>query len=892
VSPVSGRLPALGRILLAALLPEELRDEITGDLTERYAHRSRESGRLHATVWFWGQIVRLRPLALRRALRDARVDQREAGGMGMSTGWWGDLRQAARGLRTRAAFSATIIATVALALGATTSVFSVVNGVLLRPLDFPEPDRLVRAWQTRPEWADHQNSQLRSFAAQFPLSVPTFNDWQAEETGFESMGMYTGTRWVHQSAQGAELVRGSLVTSGVFRALGVEPSIGRYLAPGDDEVGATSVIVLSHAAWRDRFGGDASILGSSMSLDGQPHVVIGVMPEGFSVPGAGGTAWASLPDTEKLEGRDSQSYTVLGRLRDNATLESAQADLFAIQVRLSEAYPDEQSDMRANVKSLLDSMVGDVRATLLFLLAAVGLVLTIACVNIANMLSVSGLVRRRELAVRAAIGASRLQLIRSLLTESALLAGIGGIGGMVLASATLPVLLGVLPAGLPRAAGIGIDLRVLAFGVVVTALTAVLAGVLPALQAAHTEPKHMMDATGRGLAGGRAGQRVRSALVVTQVALAFVLLVGAGLLSTSFSRLWNVDRGFTSEGLISVRAIPNPVDFPEREDQDQFRTELALKLEALPGVRVTRTNQIPLSGSMSTTTYYLDGDGGEQLELNVVISLIDEKYFDVMEIALVEGRSFDGTEEAEGEKIAVVNRALAEIYWPGQSAIGQYVRAEEDGPPTTIVGVTNNVRHQGLHQPAEPKLYVPAVQNHRSADQWLLRVQGDRPAIIELARQAVTEVSPSTPVRGINILEEQITASVAVQRFRTIFVVGLALMATALALLGVYGVIAFAVSQRTRELAVRMAIGARAHDVIASTVASGARLALGGVALGLLIAWRTSRALEEFLFDVDAVDPVTYAIVAVSIGLVSTLASYLPARRAARVDPVSVLNTE
>jgi len=790
------------------------------------------------------------------------------------------------------AFSATIIVTVALAVGATTSVFSVVNGVLLRPLDFPEPERLVLAWQTRPGWAEHPNSQLRAFADQFPLSVPTFFDWQAERTDFESMGMFSGARWVFRSAEGAELVRGLVLTSGVFRALEVEPLFGRYLIPEDDEFGAQSVLVLSHSYWQDRFGSDPAVLGQSISLDGDPHVIVGVMPEGFTIPGQGGQMWSSLSESERMEDRTSQSFTVLGRLRDGATVESAQADLFAVQVRLSESYPDEQGDMRANVTGLLDSMVGGVRSTLLFLLAAVGLVLTIACVNIANMLSVNGLVRRRELAVKAALGASRGQLVRLLLTESAVLAGIGGLAGMVLAATTLPFLLRVLPASLPRTGDIGIDARVALFGLLLTAGTALFAGVLPALQAASTQPKQMMDSTSRGLAGGKAGQRIRSVLVVTEVALAFVLLVGAGLLGTSFSRLWNVERGFSSEGLVTLTAIPNPVDFPERIDADRFRSELQGRLESIPGVRVSRTNQIPLSGSNSTTSYYADGDGGEQIETNVMISIVGENYFDLMEIALVEGRGFNGTEDSEGDLVAVANRALVERIWPGESAIGKYLRADEDDPPTTIIGIANNVRHQGLGTAAEPKLYVPASQNHRGADQWLLRVQGEPGAVIELARQAVTAVSSSTPVRGAEILEERIAASVAVPRFRTIFVVGLAVMATVLALLGVYGVITFSVSQRTRELAVRMAIGAHPRDVIGRTISSGLKLAVGGIGLGLLIAWQASRLVESFLFEVEAVNPVTYLAVASAIAFVSVLASWLPARRAASVDPAAVLNGE
>ena len=890
------RPPRWGVWLIRLLVPAEFREELTGDLLERYSAR-RLQGVWRATVWFAGQLLRLRPLGLRRAARAVRATDHYRtndgeGGMAVWNGWGKDVRQSMRSLRTRFGFSATVVVTVALAVGATTSVFSVVNGVLLKPLDFPEPDRLVRVWQTRPGWADHSNAQLRAFAERFPLSVPTFNDWLAARTGLESLGIYTGEQWVHQSPEGAEIMRGLLVTSGVFEALGVPAAIGRHLIPEDDAVGAPGVVVLSYGFWQDRFGGDPSLVGQSLSLDGAPYVVVGVMPEGFTVPGSGGSAWSSLPEEEKLGDRDSQSYTVLARLRPGATVESAQADLELVQANLSEIY-EEQGDMRARVVGLLDSMVGDVRSTLFFLLAAVGLVLLIACVNIANMLSINGLARRRELAVKAALGASRGQLVRALLTESAVLASLGGLAGILLTLVALPLLGDLLPSTLPRADSVAMDARVLVFGLLVTASTAILVGVLPAMQAAATQPKQMMDASARGLAGGKAGERVRSGLVVTEVALSFVLLVGATLLATSYSRLWTVDRGFSTTGLIEMHAVPNPVDFPESEDQARFRAELHQRLLEIPGTRVSMTNQVPLAGSTSTTTYYVDMADGSQEEANVMISVVGEDYFDVMGIALLAGRPLTRADASDAPLVGIVNQELADRYWPGESPIGKQLRSDRTADPTTVVGLANNVRHQGLQADPEPKLYVPVEQNRRAANHWVIRVdRGEPSSVIELARAAVTAVSPSTPVRDFQILEERIASSVSVPRFRTLFVIGLAGMATILALLGVYGVVAFAVSQRTRELAVRMAIGAHPRDVVTDTLRRGARLSVLGMAVGLVIAWQSTRLLDEFLFDVDATSPFVYLMVGTLVGAVSLAASWVPARRASRVDPVTVLNSE
>ncbi len=918
------RLPAYARALVALLVPDGLRDEIARDLAERFGAIRMASGRVRAHGWLWGQLVRMRPRGLRRITEET--------GMDGTAGWTGDVRVALRSVRMRFGFSATVIATVALAVGATTSVFSVVNGVLLRPLDYPEPDRLVLIRQTNPDWADHPSSQLRRFAESFPLSVPTFFDWEAFAAeggvGVEAFGLTSDEQWVLQTVEGAEMVRGGMFTSGAFRALGVEPLMGRYLGPDDDRDGAQPVVLLSYRVWHDRFGSDPEILGRTLSLDGVPHVVVGVMPSGFTVPRIGGEIWTSLVDEER-DDRDSAGYWVLGRLADGATTESVQADLNVIQTRLGEQYPEIQGSKRARVRGLLDEMVGDVRATLFFLLAAVGLVLAIACVNIANMLSVSGLARRREMAVRAALGASRSRLVRALLTESAVLAALGGVAGIALAAGSLPALLRILPTSLPRADEIGIDVWVLAFGLFVTAATAMLVGMLPALQAAGTQPRQMMDANSRGLAGGRTGARIRTGLVVTEVALAFVLLLGASLLASSYSRLWNTERGFYSEGLVALYTAPDPVTYPTPEDGHRFRTNLLERLEAIPGVRVSRTNQIPLAGSTSSTTYYRDVDGEEQ-ELTVMISVVDENYFELMGIDLVEGRGFDGSETADGPTVGVVNQAFVEEVLGGAPAVGQWIRARSreewaasrgesnganaggadangadgadrrsaaaatgDPPPeTTVIGVARNVRHQGLHMPAEPKLYVTVPQSRRTANQWLLRVQGDPRSVMDLARQAVRDVSPTTPVRRVELVEERIASSVAVPRFRTLFVVGLALMATVLALLGVYGVVTFAVSQRTRELAVRMAVGAHPREVVAGTLSDGLRLAAVGVALGVGIALWANRAVEQFLYEVDPADPAVYAAVAVLVGAVATAASWLPARRASRVDPVSVLKAE
>jgi len=874
---------AVVRTLVRLLSPAELRDEILGDLTERHARIRADRGRLAARIWIWKQVARLRPVALRRS-----VDEE-----GRTRGAWRtDLMHALRALRKRPGFVTTIVVTVAVAVGSTTAVFSVVNGVLLRPLDVPEPESLVLAWQTHPEWLDHPNSQLRAFAERFPLSVPTFRDWQEARTGLESLGVFTGWSWVHPSPDGAEVFRGLVATSGAFVAMGVPPAMGRALLREDDQVGAPSVAVLSHELWRDRFGSDPDILGRVLTLRGTPHAVVGVMPPGFQIAGQTAQLWTDLPDEQKLDDRDSQSYTAIGRLRPGVTAESAEADLIEVQKRLSAVYPDEQEDNGARVERLQDYLVGGVRSTLWFLLAAVGLVLAIACVNIANMLSVTGLARRRELAVKAALGATRARLVRGMLLESSLLGSIGGVCGVALTALSLPVLLRLLPATLPRAQDIGVDGRLLAFGLLVTGATSLLVGVLPALQVGRTAPRQTMDAHARGLSGGVTGQRVRSALVVTEVAMAFLLLAAAALLGTSFSRLWAVDRGFDTEGLVALTVVPDPATYPKPEDRARFTSGLIERLSALPGVRVSATNQVPLTGSVSSTGFEVERSDGTLDQVSALIEVVLPDYLDVMGISLLQGRSIQASDLSQGPRVAVVNQELADRYFPGESALGRRLRNDPEDPWITVVGVAANVRHQGLHLRAEPKVYLPSTQSGRTLSHWVLRVQGDLDGAVALARSAVAAESPSTPVSRVQVLDEVIARSVAVPRFRTLFVVGLAMMATLLSLLGIYGVVAFSVSQRMRELAVRVALGAASGQLLRDTLGSGLRVSMAGVALGGAAAWPVVRLVDGFLFDVEPAEPWTWAAAVALVTAVALLASWIPARRASRVDPVSVLSTD
>lgn len=895
-------LPRHAALLLRLLVPAALREEVAGDLTERFRELTEQDGRAAAKRWLRWQLLAIRPFRMRRAIRACRVASRGRwDGQGsfsgregtvMWEGWRSDLWHAVRSAPSRPAVTLMVAATVALAVGTTTSVYSVVEAVLLRPLPYPDPDRLVRIWQTNGEWMTSSNSQLRGLANRFPLSVPTFNDWAGSDTGLESIGAFDDARFVQRSASGAEMIDGQRITSGIFDVLAIDPVLGRRLQPADDAPGAPRVAVLSESFWMQRFGGRPEVLGATLVLDDVPHEVVGVVPRQFQLPSSNASVFTPLSDAAKQDDRNSQFLQVVGRIPPGLPFNVVLARLSTMQRGLAEAYPEEQGTLGVRVVSLLDSVVGEVRTTLWFLMGAVGLVLLVATVNIANVMMVSGLQRRRELAVKAALGAASTRLMRALFLESAVLATLGGLGGVLLVWASVPLLVRLIPTSVPRHELIATTPGVIAFGLTVTAATALLVGTLPAIQAARSDPSELMKSAGRSHSGGRRGTRLRSGLVVSEVAVALVLSVGAGLLVNSFLRLWTVDRGFDTSGLVTMAVVPDPTVYLAREDQLRFAEDLRQRLDAIPGVTASATNQVPLAGSVSSTTYQIERLDGEPEERSVIISVGLNNYLGLMGIPLIAGRGFAESDAPEAPPAAIVNETMAREVWPGESPIGKRLRSGDSSAWVEVVGVAADVRHQGLASDIEPKLYLPAAQSGRATFHWVLRVEGDAGRSVDLARRAVTEVSPSTPVRGVQILEETIAASVAVPRFRMLFVVGLAGFAALLALLGIYGVVTFAVSQRTREIGVRMALGARAEGVVAEAVGSGLKLALTGIGVGLLIAWPLARVTSDFLYVVMPGDLPTYSATAVVVLLVSGLAAYVPARRASRVDPVTVLNAE
>jgi putative ABC transport system permease protein len=807
-------------------------------------------------------------------------------------GWGLDLKYALRALSSKPGTTFTVIATIAVAIGATTAVYSVVDGVLLRPLPYPEPDRLARIHQTSKSFEE------RFGIGQFNPQAPVYYRWLEADTGFESLGAYVDASFVLRGSESAEVLKGQEASSGFFKVLGVLPILGRGIESADDAADAPPVVVLGEALWRERFGGSSDALGAAFVLDGTPHSIVGVMPAGFQgpqdtgsvgdlmLPGGPPLLWTPLTAEAR---RGWKNVSVIGRVDEGLSLRAAEQRFAAVHANLVAENLDPQGDTGVLVSSLLDSLVSGVNTTLWFLLGSVALVLVVATVNIANILTALGLNRRRELAVRAALGAGSGRLVRSMLVHSTVLALLGGLGGIAVAWISLPLLLSFLPPTVPRQELIGINAGVLLCGVVLTAVTALFVGSLPAILAARTDPQQAMRAATRSFTSGRAAGRVRSALVVAEVALAFVLLIGAGLLGGSYARLMSVERGFDTGGLAAIRVQPTGESYRNR---DQFTRTLRDRLEQIPGVSAVAANNLPLTGLTAGTTLYLERAASEPEEITALVTAGQENYFDVLGIPILAGRGFGPSDNRESPPVAIVNETMARRYWPDSDAVGRRLKTfDDDSFWVEIVGIAADVRHEGLSTPAEPTVFLPAAQSKRDTNEWILRVRrGDTSAVIQQARAVVASVSPTTPVSRTLILEETIARSVAVPRFRTFFIVGLAGLAAILALLGVYGVLAFAVGQRTKEIGIRMALGARAHNVLTNIVGAGLKLALAGIAAGLLVAWSASGVIRSFLFEVTPNDPGTYFVVVAGLLAVTCLAAYLPARRAAAVNPAKVLN--
>ncbi len=791
-----------------------------------------------------------------------------------------DIRYGLRRLWKAPGFTLAVVLVLALGIGATTAIFSVIDAALLRPLPYPEPERLVAVYHP----------------GQIPVSFPQYLDWKRDTEVFADLGTYWRTTYALTGEGEPELLQVGRMSANVPRMMGVVPRVGRLFSLAEDLPGSEPVLMLSEALWRRRFGGDPRILGRTITLGEEPYTVIGIIPPGrrSTLPTALAAAqeldaWMSLRLNTKNAPRDMQFLDMLGRLRPGLAVARAQERTASFARGLKEAVGTDQDVELVPLERLV---IGSARPLLIALAGAVAMVLLIACTNVANLLLARAAVRRREIAIRAALGAARGRLVRQLLVESLLLALLGGGAGVLVAWAGVAGLRALGPGSVPRLAETTVDARILGFALVLSLCTGLLFGLLPALRASRADLGEVMKEGARGTAGGR--ERLRGTLIVAEVALSFALLIGAGLLLRSLERLLAVDKGFDAERVISSYLLLPYTRYPEGHQQAAFFREMRERAQALPGVQtVGLVSDIPLSGGTN------GGIGIEGREYPPGKEPFAEKriaspgYFEVLRIQILAGRVFNERDIAGAPAVVVVNQAFAQSYFPGESALGKRVdfRWGTSGMQE-IVGVVGDVREQALHQPARPVIYIPLAQRPAEWAYLLVRTTGDPHGIVPSLRRVVAALDRNLPVADVRTLEEVVAARLADRRLAMSLFGVFSVLSLVLAALGLYAVISYMVVQRRQEIGIRMALGARTEQIVRSVLSQGLALIAAGVIVGAVAALWLGRFLAGLVFGVGTTDPATFLSVALLLATTALLASTIPALRAARVNPAIVLRSE
>jgi putative ABC transport system permease protein len=802
---------------------------------------------------------------------------------------WQDARYGFRMLAKRPGFTIAAVLSLALGIGANTAIFSLVNAVLLRPLPFPQPDRLAMVWED-------------ASSIGFPRNTPApanYVDWKTQTRTFEDMAAVFNQSYNLTGTGEPEKIEAYGVTANFLSLLGVRPALGRDFLPEEDTPDANRVALISHGLWQRRLGGDPGVTGSEILLDDRKHTVIGVMPAGFQFLDPEIDLWVPARLTkEALARRTSHYLQVVGRMKPGVTLEQAQSDIGAIMEKIRQDHPNETHDLGSLVIPLHEMLAGDVRLALIVLLVAVGCVLLIACANIANLLLARATARRREIAVRTAMGASRLRLIRQLLTESLLLAVLGGVAGIGLAYLSFDFLKQMVPDSMAGATKLGIDIQVFGYALLLSVVTGLIFGLAPALQAAKLDLNEVLKQSG-GRAGAGSGGRLRNFLVVAEVALAVMLLVGAGLLIKTFIRLRGLDVGLSSDNVLTMRTVLPRNRYPDAAKRAIFYQQVLERVRALPAVEaVGYTTAVPLTWRGGTNGFTIEGRTPEPNQ-DANHRQISPDYFQTMKIPLRAGRYFTDQDGPKSLAVAMINETMARQFWPGESPIEK--RFKLGGPSSelpwlTVVGVVGDVKQMGLEAPVKAEMYFPyqqiTTQPFFAPRDLVIRTKGDPMKLVAAARQEVWAVDAQQPVSDIKLMDDILATEVAPRRLGMTLLTAFSALALGLASLGIYGVLSYTVTQRTQEIGVRMALGARPGDVLRMVMIYGMKLGVGGILIGVGASLLLTRWMSSILFGVSATDPMTFIVIPLLLGAVAGVASYLPARRAMKVDPMVALRYE
>lgn len=812
----------------------------------------------------------------------------EVRGGGLMETLWQDLRYGARMLLKQPGFTLVAVLTLALGIGANITIFSVVNAVLLRPLPYPDADRLVFLWSEAPA----QNIRERASA------YANVADWREQNKSFEDIAVSDPTVVTLTDAAEPEQVMSVRASANLFPLLGVTPMLGRTFT-ADEVQQKVRVVVLSHGLWRRRFGDAPNVLGQTLEIDGVSSQVIGVMPESF-LPDRENRIWEPhtlFPDWEAQKAqRGTGSWQVVGRLKPQVSLAQAQVEMNTIAQQLEQAFPVANQGLGVNLVPLPLHYTGsNVRLALWMLFGAVVLVLLIACTNVANLMLARGIAREREMAIRMALGAGRLRLIRQLLTESALLVLLAGAVGLLIASWGIQALLSFSPPNIRNLDSVAIDARVLAFTTIVSLLTSLLFGLAPALKISQSQPAAALK-DGRSASGGISGRRLRSLLLITEFSLAVLLLSGAGLLLRSFSKLQAVDPGFEPAGVLVVQLTPE-----RNSTADQWRVfykEVSERTAALPGVEaIGLTSEIFISGNPDglISVEGASPDSSATARIPFRRDVIGESFFQTLRVPLRKGRFFNAQDKQGTVSVTIINETMARRFWPGEEALGKRFKlgpAQSDSPWLTVVGVVGDMRRQSLERQPIAQIFLPYLQSSQRRLILLIRTTGEPTQLAPLVRNEIRAIDKTVLVNGIATLEGQLDQRVAERRFQTWLLTLFSALALLLATIGIYGLMQQSVVLRTREIGTRLALGARSADVLRLVIGQGMRLALCGVGIGLLAAFGLTRVLSGLLFGVTATDPATFIAAPLVLLLVALVACFIPARRATKVDPLIALKYE